>query len=182
MLKSERLTFKTFESSDLADLFELISNEELSYPAGFKPVPDLKTCQLSLQYRIASKQYVKLINENNEFIGEINFYKDQSKRNPKAYEIGFIIGKKFQRKGYATEALKAFIPYFFNHVDIDILSAHVFVGNEASVKTLEKLGFNEDGILRHYKKMYDGKMLDAYEYSLTHDEIERNIKIWKEKY
>ena len=182
MLKSERLTYKSFESSDLADLFEIISDGSLTYPAGFKPVPDLKTCELSLQYRIASKQYVKLVSDNGELVGEINFYKDQSKRNPKAYEIGFIISKKFHRKGYATEALKTFIPYFNDHVEIDILSAHVFVGNEASVKTLEKIGFNKDGIIRHYKKMFDGKMLDAYEYSLTGDEIERNIKLWKEKY
>lgn len=182
MLKSERITFESFKSSDLADLYEVISNEELTYPAGFKPVPDLKTCRLSLQYRIASKQYVKLINEKNEFIGEINFYKDQSKRNPNAYEIGFIINSKYHRKGYATEALKTFIPYFYNHVDIDILSAHVFVGNVASKKTLEKIGFHEDGIIRHYKKMFDGKMLDAYEFSLTRDEIERKIETWKEKF
>ena len=181
MLESERLVIKPFESSDLADLFNLICDKDLTYPAGFKPVPDLKTCQLSLQYRIASKQYVKLLSKNGEFIGEINFYKDTSKRNPKAYEIGFMINKKYHRQGYATEALKTFIPYFYSHIDVDILSAHVFVGNISSEKTLIKLGFHLDGVIRRYKRMYDDNVLDVSEFSLTREEIERNIKLWQQK-
>lgn len=180
MLESKRLVIKPYSSDDLADLYNLISVKELTYPAGFKPVPDLKTCNTSLQYRIMSKQYVKLVlKETNQMIGEINFYKDESRRNPNAYEMGFILLKEYWGYGLMQEALKTFIPWFNSKIDIDILTMTVFVGNNKSDNTVTKLGFNKDGIRRRYKKMYDGAVLDVSEYSLTKDELERKIELWQ---
>ncbi len=163
----------------MVDLFELIADKDLTYPAGFKPVPDLKTCRLSLDYRIMSKQYVKIVDKEFNFMGEINFYKDQSKRNPNAYELGFILLKRYQGKGYMQEALKAFITWFSKKVDIDVLTLHIFLGNAKSVNTASRLGFQNDGIIRRYKKMYDGQVLDVYSFSMTKPEIERNIQLWQ---
>lgn len=182
MIETERLIIEPYESSDLFDLYIMLSDVDLTYPAGFKPVPTLEVCRYSLQYRIASKQYMKIVSKNGELIGEINFYKDESKRNPKAYEIGFILRKEYQHKGLMQEALKSFISWFNNIVDIDILTTHLFVGNDKSEYTLKSLNFHYDGIVRHYKKMYDDKIFDCKEYSLTKDEIERNLKLWQQKY
>ncbi len=180
MLESDRLYITPYKSDDLADLFNLISNKELTYPAGFKPVPDLKICQNSLQYRIMSKQYVKvLLKDTKTYIGEINFYKDESRRNPNAYEIGFILLKEYWGKGLMQEALKTFIPYFNKKINIDILSMTIFVGNTKSENTVSKLGFHKDGVRRRYKKMYDDNVLDISEYSLTKDELERTIELWQ---
>lgn len=180
MLESDRLYITPYKSDDLADLFNLISNKELTYPAGFKPVPDFKICQNSLQYRIMSKQYVKLIlKDTKTYIGEINFYKDESRRNPNAYEIGFILLKEYWGKGLMQEALKTFIPYFNKKINIDILSMTIFVGNTKSENTVSKLGFHKDGVRRRYKKMYDDNVLDISEYSLTKDELERTIELWQ---
>ena len=77
------------------------------------------------------------------------------------------------------EALKAFIPWFCKNVDVDILSMHAFVGNEKSKKTIENIGFHYDGIIRRYKKMYDSKVLDVLEFSLTKEELERKIELWQ---
>ena len=85
MIQSNNLIIEPYTSDDYVNLFELISDVSLTYPAGFKPVPDMKTCVLSLQYRVMSKQYVKISLKDNTYIGEINFYKDQSKKNPNAY-------------------------------------------------------------------------------------------------
>jgi RimJ/RimL family protein N-acetyltransferase len=179
LIETNRLYIKFYESEDLADLFNLLTRKELTYPAGFKPVPDLKTCSLSLQYRMMSKQYVKITDKSYNFMGEINFYKDQSKRNPNAYELGFILLEEFQGHGYMQEALKAFIAWFNKQVDIDILTLHMFVGNQKSENTALSLGFQKDGIIRRYKKMYDGEVLDVYTYTMTKPEIERNLKIWQ---
>ncbi len=180
MLESDRLYITPYKSDDLADLFNLISNKELTYPAGFKPVPDLKICRNSLQYRIMSKQYVKvLLKDTKTYIGEINFYKDESRRNPNAYEIGFILLKEYWGKGLMQEALKTFIPYFNKKINIDILSMTIFVGNTKSENTVSKLGFHKDGVRRRYKKMYDDNVLDISEYSLTKDELERMIELWQ---
>lgn len=180
MLESDRLYITPYKSDDLVDLFNLISNKELTYPAGFKPVPDLKICQNSLQYRIMSKQYVKvLLKDTKTYIGEINFYKDESRRNPNAYEIGFILLKEYWGKGLMQEALRTFIPYFNKKINIDILSMTIFVGNTKSENTVSKLGFHKDGVRRRYKKMYDDNVLDISEYSLTKDELERTIELWQ---
>ncbi len=179
MIITNNLKMTYYESEDYVDLYELIADKSLTYPAGFKPVPDMKTCVLSLQYRIMSKQYVKILSKDNKFMGEINFYKDQSKKNPNAYEIGFILLPRYQGFGYMQEALKAFIIWFNSKVDIDILTMHAFVGNSRSENTIRNLGFNYDGIIRRYKKMYDSNVLDVLEFSLTKEELERKIELWQ---
>lgn len=179
MLKTKNLIIDFYTSNDANDLYKMISNKNLTYPAGFKPVPDMRTCELSLQYRIASKQYVKICLLDGSFIGEINFYKDSSKKNPNAYELGFILLQEYQGFGYMQEALKAFIPWYNTIVNIDILSLHVFTNNLRSENTINSLNFHNDGICRRYKQMYDGKTLDVIEYSMTHEELERNIEIWQ---
>ncbi len=182
MIKTKRLMIQPYESSDLFDLYQMLSDKELTYPAGFKPVPTLEVCRLSLQYRIVSKQYMKITTLDNQLIGEINFYKDETRKNPKAYEIGFILKKEYQHQGLMQETLMNFIPWFNKIIDIDILTTHLFSDNFKSENTLKALNFHYDGTIRHYKKMYDEKIFDCKEYTLTKDEIERNIELWQQKY
>ena len=49
----------------------------------------------------------------------------------------------------------------------DIISARVFVGNDASKKLLEKLGFTHEGTLRHAVKGYQDIIFDDQLFSIT---------------
>lgn len=55
--------------------------------------------------------------------------------------ITYFIGAKYRGHGYAAEAAKAYIDYFFQHYDISKLIATVREENISSWKVIEKAGF-----------------------------------------
>lgn len=55
--------------------------------------------------------------------------------------ITYFIGAKYRGHGYAAEAAKAYIDYFFRHYDISKLIATVREENISSWKVIEKAGF-----------------------------------------
>ena len=57
------------------------------------------------------------------------------------YEIGYHIGKAYTGKGYATEAVKAFLPVVMNKLGISTIAGVCLAENIASVKVMEKAGF-----------------------------------------
>jgi len=60
----------------------------------------------------------------------------------KDYEFGFILGKEFWSKGYATEIGKAQINFIKNEFKGKRVLALVHKDNIASIKTIKKLGLN----------------------------------------
>ena len=56
-------------------------------------------------------------------------------------EIGYGICKKYSGKGYATELLKAMTEFSVETFGIDVLYGRVMYGNNASVRVLEKNGY-----------------------------------------
>lgn len=83
------------------------------------------------------------------------------------------LGEEFSGKGYMTEAYKALITYLFAQGKADVIVARVFADNLASRRMMEKIGFVQEGILRHAVKGYQGKIFDDVLYSILKHE-------WKE--
>ena len=57
------------------------------------------------------------------------------------WEIGYHIGKNYTGKGYATEAVKAFLPVIMEQLNITEMLGICVVENKASVKVMQKTGF-----------------------------------------
>ena len=57
------------------------------------------------------------------------------------WEIGYHIAKQFTGKGYATEAVTAFLPVIMKHLGITKIYGICDAENFASCKVLEKCGF-----------------------------------------
>ena len=64
------------------------------------------------------------------------------------WEIGYHVGKKYTGNGYATEAVKAFMPVIACNKNITEIYGICVSENVASVKVMEKCGFENvfDGI------------------------------------
>lgn len=60
------------------------------------------------------------------------------------WEVGYHIAKAYAGKGYATEAVKAFLPVVMKELDITEILGICVAENVASVKVLEKAGFVKD--------------------------------------
>ncbi len=63
-------------------------------------------------------------------------------------EISYLLGTKYQRKGYALEAVDAVVDYMLNDQKLYMLEAKYNKENTASGKLLAKLNFVQDGELR----------------------------------
>ena len=60
-----------------------------------------------------------------------------------SWEIGYHIAKNFTGKGYATEAVKAFLPAMAQKLNLKEVYGICLVENTASVRVLEKCGFTQ---------------------------------------
>ena len=68
-------------------------------------------------------------------------------------------------KGLATAALERAIEHYFQHTDVIRLYATVYEHNAASMRVLEKAGFQKAGI--HRKACFkNGQFIDAHYYEL----------------
>ncbi len=96
--------------------------------------------------------YPIITNDNGKNIGYVQLCKLEPDEG--AWEIGYHIAKDFTGKGYATEAVKAFLPVMAQKLNIKEVYGICLAENTASVRVLEKSGFNQD-----YKGLgnYQGK-------------------------
>ena len=82
-------------------------------------------------------------------------------------EIGFLIGESsFWGKGYASEAIGAVCHWAFGKGGIQKVSAGAYAQNIASRKTLEKVGFAQEGVLRSQVVLDSGERSDVIRFGL----------------
>ena len=67
-----------------------------------------------------------------------------------AGSIGYWVGAPFARKGYMTAAMRALIPFCFGTLRLHRLEAACIPANAASIRLLEKTGFQREGYARGY--------------------------------
>lgn len=63
-------------------------------------------------------------------------------------EIGYILGSVYWGRGYMQEALIALVQFAFDGLKLRRIEADVDPRNAASVKSLDRLGFKREGLLR----------------------------------
>ena len=59
---------------------------------------------------------------------------------PGVIKVGYTIAPAFQRRGYATEAVRALVAYAFEALDADVVRMHASADNAASIRVAEKVG------------------------------------------
>jgi ribosomal-protein-alanine N-acetyltransferase len=103
------------------------------------------------------------IEYNNEFCGFTGL-KLQTDVYKKSAEIGYWLGEPFWGKGIMTKAVKLLTAYAFSEsFDFVRLYAGVFDYNAASMRVLEKNGYEKEGISqKHIFK--NGKIYDEHRY------------------
>ena len=65
-------------------------------------------------------------------------------------ELGYELARRWWGRGLMPEAAAVVIGYGFTVLGLHRIEAGVLVGNDPSVRVLQKLGFQEEGTLRHY--------------------------------
>lgn len=63
-------------------------------------------------------------------------------------EFGYWLARDFWNQGIMSAVVPAFVAYAFESTNLIRIEAHVFEGNDASCRVLEKAGFKKEGYLR----------------------------------
>jgi len=80
-------------------------------------------------------------------------------------EIGYWIGEPYWGKGYATAAVKQLTRFAFEELGLLRIYAGVYDYNNASMRVLEKAGFQKEAIM-HSSVIKEGKLHDEHVYSI----------------
>jgi [ribosomal protein S5]-alanine N-acetyltransferase len=84
-------------------------------------------------------------------------------------EIGYSMARAYWGQGYMDEALRAVIDYAFTTLDLNRIEADIDPRNANSAKSLKRLGFREEGVLRE-RWIVAGEKSDTAYYGLLADE------------
>ncbi len=82
----------------------------------------------------------------------------------KSARFGYWLGEPWWGRGIMTAAAKATADFVLAHYDFVRLEAAVFAWNPASMRVLEKAGFEREGVLRQ-SVWKDGRIADAVLYA-----------------
>ncbi len=80
------------------------------------------------------------------------------------FEVGYHVGEAYTKRGYATEALKAFLEYIMPLKGIEKVYGICVAENHASKKVLEKCGFTKE---YEGEGDYQGERRDIVKYALN---------------
>ena len=104
----------------------------------------MKTGREHLKYRLGSEEFYAIeLTDSGKVIGNIHC----GKRDFEAREVGYIVNKRYQQKGYAAEALSVVIAQAFND-GAHRVYAECDARNVPSWKLLEKVGLRREAYLR----------------------------------
>lgn len=81
---------------------------------------------------------VVCLKEDGRVIGSVgtSYYEDLDK-----VGIVYFVGTELRKKGYVSEAVKAYLDYYFDHYEENEIRANIRDANVPSWKTAEKAGF-----------------------------------------
>ena len=171
-IETERLLVRTLKMDDAEDLFEWVSDPEVTkylFWYAHRSIADSRDF-ISWVTTDNFACWGVVLTENKKVIG--NCFLHNFNFEHRRAEIAFNIARKYWGRGYGTEVAQAVLRFGFEHWRLNRIEGTCMVENVASAHVMEKAGMTFEGILRKYayakRKFHDMKL-----YSILRDEIER---------
>jgi [ribosomal protein S5]-alanine N-acetyltransferase len=83
--------------------------------------------------------------------------------------IGYWMGERHAGRGHMTAAVKALVPFAFDRLNLHRLEAACLPHNAASMRLLEKVGFQREGLARGLVCI-NGRWQDHIRFALLADD------------
>ena len=148
LLETDRLLFRKHEPNDVDAYCAMEMDPDARRYVGGKPrtreeaekrfFPTLQPIVNNLS------MWATIYKPENQYIGRCGIYPHFDRAGnpiPGEAALGLYIAQTYWGRGLATEAGHAFIDFGFNKLDIKRIVTSIQVGNNASVRVIEKLGF-----------------------------------------
>jgi RimJ/RimL family protein N-acetyltransferase len=175
-INATRVCLRWITEEDVDSLYRIFSNPEVMRYWSTPPLPDRSAAlqhmrgahdgfldRRTLNWGIARLTDDTLIGTCTLF----NFHLDSRRA-----EMGYALDRECWGQGYMQEALTALLNYAFDEIDLHRLEADVDPRNTASVRTVERLGFQQEGYLRE-RWQVGGEIQDALFFGLLKPEWKR---------
>lgn len=142
-LQTERLTLRAFAAADVGPMHWLMQDPEVMQFVGDRRVPGEQDSWRAVAGWLGHwalrgyGQWAIEDRESGELVGRAGVI------NPQGWpgaEVGYLLGKRWWGRGFATEAARAAVDWAFIERDFDRLLSLIDPENAASVRVAERLG------------------------------------------
>lgn len=176
VIDTERLRIREYQDGDAADILEYSSDGDFwvrrnvgwevsaegvrEYWEGqrdFDPADDPKWLSLVVEL----KSHAKVIGNVGFGVAETDGLKQGS--------VGWLLGRPYQGRGLATEAVAALMSYCFEQLGLHRISARTGHDNERSWRLMERLGMRREAHFRE-SHVVSGEWRDEYVYAILAEE------------
>lgn len=137
------------DNKEFFEEFSVINSEDF-----YTLLMQQEVIEQSTENREAGREYNFAIveNETGKLVGTINLFRIF--RGPlQSSMIGYVVDRKQNGKGYATEAIQLTVDYAFQELGLHRIEAGVMPHNAPSIRALEKAGFEREGLARKNVKI-----------------------------
>lgn len=146
VLETERLVIREISLKDLDELYHLYDNPEiLKYVEPLyereKEEEFLKAYIQNMYVYYGYGLWAVTEKDSKKLIGRIGLSNREVQEKVEV-ELGYLVGKEYQRKGYAMEACSAVKEFAKKRLYLDKLNIFTRTDNQPSMGLAEKLGFN----------------------------------------
>ena len=149
-IQTSRLSFRDFTVDDYDAVHAYGSDPDVTRYTAFGPNTPEQTKGFlqfvsgeSSQTDRATYSFALIHKQTNKLIGSCGLRRTDT-TGPQ-YSLGYVLHKDWWRQRLASEAIGALIKFGFDELRAHRLWAHVFLGNTASERLLQKLGFRYEG-------------------------------------
>ena len=172
-LEGERVRLRQLDDADVHAVFAVFGDPVVArYWATPALVDETAAAELVEQTRVNFRartgfRWAIATRDDDDVIGTCSlFHLDAANRRA---EVGYALGRAYWRRGYATEAITIALTFGYETLGLRRIEADVDPRNAASLRTLERLGFQREGLLRACWEV-NGEVQDSVILGLLADE------------
>jgi RimJ/RimL family protein N-acetyltransferase len=175
-IETERLWLRKYEDRDLADILEFSSEADfwlarnLDWPVSEEGVKGYWEGQRELDPSTDPKWFnlVVELKAEGKVIGDVGIGVIKSGEDRQG-TVGWLLGRKYQGQGLATEAARALVTYGFEQLGLHRITARTGKDNKRSWYLMERLGMRREAHFRE-SHVVQGEWRDEFIYAVLADE------------
>ena len=167
--RTARLLLRPYRASDAPAVFAIFSDTKVMQYWSTPPWTDIEQAHAAIASDLQAQESGEALRLGIErvadgaLIGQCTLFNLSA--NCRRAEIGYCLASSAWGQGYMDEALRALVDYGFGSLNLNRIEADIDPRNEASARSLERLSFVREGLLRQ-RWIVDGVVSDSALYGL----------------
>jgi ribosomal-protein-alanine N-acetyltransferase len=168
-LTTGNVSLRAIDERDIAALFSLFSHEKVVQFMDIERFANVSEAVQLISFfreKLASREGMRwaiTLNGRNELIGTCGFH--HINRTHYKMELGYDLLPAYWGKGIMTSCIHRLLQYGFDELMMNRIEAYVDPANKHSYALLQRLGFEQEGLVREafFQK---GRFVNAFIFSL----------------